>query len=176
MWLARTNANLSGWGSPSGGDHISANVQPWNDRARQPAVLWLDFATTKRVDAQGIDVADQLLRVALQPLRDELEAARALQCGWDGPRTKAPRAGAIDGALDFLDSLPTAVFLPDVAIGTDGEVNVNWRTDEVFVDLSFYGDDGASAYVRSGQKKTAGAGIKRFADLPALAATAVIAG
>jgi hypothetical protein len=89
----------------------------------------------------------------IRAARYVLEAAKKLEDGWEGPGTLAPKIDAIIVADAFLQTMDYSVRPPEVSIGTDGEVNVSWRTSQSFVDLSFYDGSGGVLYARVGSKK-----------------------
>lgn len=96
----------------------------------------------------------------IRAARFALESAKKLEDGWEGPGTFAPKMDAIILADSFLQTLDYTIRPPEVSIGTDGEVNVSWRTSKTFVDLSFYDGSGGVLYARVGTKK--------FKNFPAL--------
>ena len=96
----------------------------------------------------------------IRAARFALEASKKLQDGWEGPGTVAPKIDAIILADAFLQTMDHSVRPPEVSIGTDGEVNISWRTAQTFVDLSFYDGSGGALYARVGAKK--------FKNLPPL--------
>ena len=175
MWLARPNAELPGWASTVEHVHASPNILPWAPKQGGTNVVQVDFnRSLPAVELE--DAGVRLFDLARVPLRQELEDAMSLEDGWDGPRTKAPSEEAISAAMTFVESIPNGFFLPEVSIGTDGEVNVGWRDEDHFVDVSFYDDTGGSVFVRVGDSKARMAGVFDFAKLPTLAQCAVAAG
>ena len=78
----------------------------------------------------------------------ELLAYRDLPPGWDGYEGVPASIDAISDAFDFLDKMPEDIPLPYPQIATDGEVGLYWRTDEVYVEVGFYGDGEFSYYAR----------------------------
>jgi hypothetical protein len=101
------------------------------------------------------------------PLRSEMEQIGALQMDWDGPGALAPAPAAVRGAREFLKSLGPREKLPEVSAGRDGEVNISWRDERSYVDLSFYRSGGASLYARvDGEIFKIRSGVHLVSDLP----------
>lgn len=75
-------------------------------------------------------------------------AYRNLDDGWDGEGGKAPLDTAISEALAFIDLLPLGVRIPKTTVAGDGEVGFYWKTDDSFIDVSFYGDGNIYYYAR----------------------------
>ena len=68
--------------------------------------------------------------------------------GWDGYEGIPASFEAVDNAFEFLRKRPKDIPHPYPQIAPDGEVGLYWRTEEVHVELSFYGDGQFSYYAR----------------------------
>ena len=53
---------------------------------------------------------------------------------------------AFEDAICFVEKLPPLVLQPRISLVIDGEVNFSWKTDEVYIDLGFYGDGEGGSY------------------------------
>lgn len=103
------------------------------------------------------------------PMKAEMDEIAMLQADWDGPGSIAPTIDAVLEARNFLGSLSLKPDprLPDISAGQDGEVNISWRDDKIYVDLSFYRAGGASMYARvDGEVFKLRTGIFSINDLP----------
>lgn len=72
-----------------------------------------------------------------------------------GDRTMAgttqPCARAFADAQAFVQRLPVdSIPTPDIGLADDGEVNFLWITDDVYIDLGFYGTGSYSCFARDG--------------------------
>ncbi|RYF40068.1 MAG: hypothetical protein EOO38_22415 [Cytophagaceae bacterium] len=92
--------------------------------------------------------------------------------GWDGPGSVRPSEGSIQGALEFVDSLPPQAYPPEVTAAGDGEISLSWREPGKFVDVSFFGKS-ASAYSRVGDMVKKQRSLQKFSELPIEAIRAV---
>jgi hypothetical protein len=81
-------------------------------------------------------------------LDGELQSYMHLPDGWDGYDGIPATLGAVRDALDFLCLRPDDIPLPYPQLGPDGEVGLYWRTEEVFAEISFYGDGEYSYHAR----------------------------
>lgn len=78
--------------------------------------------------------------------------------------TNRPCARAFADAQVFVQRLPAdSSPTPDIGLADDGEVNFLWITDDVYIDLGFYGTGSYSCFARDGN----GQEILRD-DLPAV--------
>lgn len=68
--------------------------------------------------------------------------------GWDGYEGVPASFETVDNAFEFLKKRPKDIPHPYPQIAPDGEVGLYWRTEEVYVELSFYGDGQFSYYAR----------------------------
>lgn len=126
----------------------SANAVPLHgDSSGWVHILSEDLSQSKAAAFQARFDAE------IRASRFALENAKNLEDGWEGSGTLAPSIGAIIVADSFLQSLDSRVRPPEISIGTDGEVNIFWRSAQLFVDLSFYNADGGKLYARVGKKK-----------------------
>lgn len=66
-----------------------------------------------------------------------------------GPGTRWPAEQAFEEAIAFVSKLPESA-LPelDMGIAEDGEINFSWNTDDIIIDLGFYGTRPCSYFAR----------------------------
>ena len=67
---------------------------------------------------------------------------------WDGEGGHGPSVAAINEAINFLDLLPLGALAPRSSVAGDGETGFYWRTENDFIDVSFYGDGTIYYYAR----------------------------
>lgn len=68
--------------------------------------------------------AEDYRRVAVTALKEALSQAREL--GWDGYAAKPADPSAFAYAVRFLNSLPTAIPFPEIAVDSDGDFALEW--------------------------------------------------
>ena len=71
------------------------------------------------------------------------------------PGGKRPADAAFDDARRFIENLPPLTIRPEISMVVDGEINFSWKTNDVYIDLGFYGDGEGGSYfaeVSSGRK------------------------
>ena len=66
---------------------------------------------------------------------------RNLGKNWGETGSVPPTENAIRDAILFIDLLPANVTKPQVSIAADGEINFFWRSNGVYIDIGFFGDD-----------------------------------
>ena len=66
---------------------------------------------------------------------------------WPEIRRYSFLAPAVNDALRFIDRIPAAAALPQVALADDGEINFFWRRDGLLIDIGFIGDGLLHYYV-----------------------------
>lgn len=82
-------------------------------------------------------------------LASNVMAYCALRDDWDSEDGVAPSREAIDDALAFIRLIPLRATLPKPMVSGDGEVGFYWKTDNVYIDVGFYGDNQISYYARA---------------------------
>lgn len=81
-------------------------------------------------------------------LSAELQSYLDLPHGWDGCEGVPAPFDAVADTLAFFEMRPQDIPLPYPQIGSDGEVSLYWRTQEVFAEVSFFGDGEYSYHAR----------------------------
>ena len=62
----------------------------------------------------------------------------------------SPVQRALAEAGEFIDCLPfPLIFMPEISLARDGEINFFWRNDMFYLDLGFYGDGHGSCFART---------------------------
>ena len=62
----------------------------------------------------------------------------------------SPVQRALAEAGEFIDCLPfPLIFMPEISLARDGEVNFFWQNDMFYLDLGFYGDGNGSCFART---------------------------
>lgn len=89
----------------------------------------------------------------LNPIIVSLSRFVNLEDGWAGNDSVAPKLQAIKEAMVFARNLPDRLPKPMVRPAVDGEVNFYWKTENMLVDLDFYGDGTYSYFAQIGKKE-----------------------
>lgn len=144
----------------SGELNIFRPVSAFDSNRIEDTVLSGDLSVSSAVSAFDSIVIDDATKAKI----DEIAA---LQADWDGPGSIPPTIDAVREARHFLANLKAIQWLPDVSAGQDGEVNISWRNDKIYIDLSFYRAGGASMYARVDKKVFKKRdGVFTISDLP----------
>lgn len=78
----------------------------------------------------------------LRELKQTSEANRWPNAVW-------PSEKAFEDAFVFINCLPSSLIpMPDINLADDGEINFLWKTDDVHVDLGFYGTGTLSFFAK----------------------------
>jgi hypothetical protein len=72
----------------------------------------------------------------------------ARQPNWDGFGGRAPSEEAIADAKSFLRSLPSSLMPDHTFAPGDGEIAFQWRREQLFIEIGFFGDRTVSWFVR----------------------------
>jgi hypothetical protein len=68
---------------------------------------------------------------------------------WDGYNGKPPTETTIKNSIDFLRQLPSNILVPFAGLSGDGEINLFWDINNIFIDIGFTGDSKYSYYARN---------------------------
>lgn len=94
----------------------------------------VDFAAVKgsssaKKNDTKADVFDQILKLTELPER------------WDGSEEDvAPSKAAANDAINFFEKVPPFFAPPEVMAAADGELGLLWADDDLFLNVSFFGD------------------------------------
>jgi hypothetical protein len=170
-----SSANLLSFASlvlinPTG---ASASNLLQSSRANLPTEEVRSTVSAEQAQTNVAQPAQFIHELSIRPLKDKIEAYRALAHGWDGPNSKPPAPAAVEAATRFLESLSPGVSLPEVTLAGDGEISISWRDEYKFVDISFYGDH-ATAYSRLGKVIHKQQKVNLFYELPVTAVEALL--
>lgn len=73
-------------------------------------------------------------------LKNVVHSFRNLGKNWGNIGSVPPKGDAIRDAILFVDLLPENITKPQVSIAEDGEINFSWRSNDVYIDIGFFGD------------------------------------
>lgn len=113
-------------------------------------------------------------RLRTAPAQKAIASYRALRDGWDGPSSVAPSQDALSAAIAFVESISPRSPLPNTTVSGDGEVNLSWRDDDKFVDISFYGST-ATVFARIGGELFKIRSLQYFYELPSSVVSSLLA-
>lgn len=113
-------------------------------------------------------------RLRTAPAQKAIASFRGLQNGWDGPSSVAPSQDALDAAIAFVESISPQSPLPTTTVAGDGEVNLSWRDDDKFIDISFYGDS-ASVFARISGEVFKVRSLRYFYEMPSSVVSSLLA-
>ena len=123
----------------------------------------LSIADWVREESKGAGVLSHLAKLLAQPRENKLRGSLLARLReWQqepedwGPGTRWPAEQAFEEAIAFVSELPEFA-LPELDMGVagDGEINFSWNTDDIIIDLGFYGTRPCSYFARDkrdGQK------------------------
>lgn len=86
-------------------------------------------------------------------LRNAVLSFRKLGHNWGEIGSIPPTEGAIRDAVLFIDLLPESITGPQVSIAADGEINFLWRSNDVYIDIGFFGDSRIDYYASVGSQE-----------------------
>lgn len=78
---------------------------------------------------------------------------RKLDKNWGETGSNPPTEDTIRDAILFIDLLPENITRPQVSIAADGEINFFWRSNDVYIDIGFYGDSRIDYYANVGSEE-----------------------
>ena len=135
---------------PSRGDKAPVELRRGEKSRRAETAITVEFMFGYPLAAT--DLAQEPHRWREPSRKDKLHAKLLsyldLPEGWDGYEGIPASFEAVDNAFEFLKKRPKDIPHPYPQIAPDGEVGLYWRTEEVHVELSFYGDGQFSYYAR----------------------------
>lgn len=86
---------------------------------------------------------------------------------WDGYEGVPPKNETINDTINFLKHLPGNTKLPYAGLSGDGEINLFWDEDNIYIDIGFIGDNKFSYYARNKSgKEISGDDISISGTLP----------
>lgn len=158
----------------------SANAVGVGIAVIQAFTLSVESATPSRWLMQPVDDAPSAnasnnvsnVYFAVRPLISQIEQLSELQENWDGPGSVRPSQSTIDAALDFVKSIPASVRPPELSCAGDGEISLLWRQEDVFIDISIWGDK-ASAFANLDGHSFKVRSMQTLKDLPAVVLRAI---
>jgi len=72
---------------------------------------------------------------------------------WDGYEGVPPKNKTISDTTHFLKHLPDNIKLPYAGLSGDGEINLFWDKDSIYIDIGFLGNNKFSYYARDNSGK-----------------------
>ena len=129
-------------------------------RSDQPSQIFQSLSGEfwKHLDPQFVSSSIQNSAPVIrrnQRLLDALDRMRASGDYYVYPGGQIPNDEAFNDARLFVQSLPLLTIVPKISLVVDGEVNFKWNSNDIHIDLGFYGDGEGGSYFakdRSGNK------------------------
>lgn len=72
---------------------------------------------------------------------------------WDSYEGKPASEKTIQDAINFIKKLPGSIKLPFTGLSGDGEINLFWDAEGIFIDIGFIGDNKFSYYAKDANGK-----------------------
>lgn len=91
--------------------------------------------------------------IFLQKLHYSIRNYGTYEDNWDGYNGIPAKEETIRDALNFLKLLPSDIALPFSGLSGDGEINLFWDRDGIFIDIGFTGDSQFSYFARDSKGK-----------------------
>ena len=138
------------------GDQLTEHSRALIEQVQQLSVHPAESGLTTKKDDYGnllfyytepAPGAPRHLATVHHKLIDRLEELRQSGDSYVYPGGTRPADAAFNDARLFIENLPVLAIEPAISLVVDGEINFSWKTDDIYVDLGFYGDgDGGSCF------------------------------
>ena len=100
----------------------------WTYEGQISSAMGLNYSENQYITDQNLKLLDTVS--SFQNLRED----------WGEIGSIPPAKTAIIDAILFVNLLPRNATKPQVSVAADGEINFFWRSNDVYIDIGFFGD------------------------------------